>query len=71
MEPKGFMGYPKRCIACESNISRHEQYPFATQTKIIEPMLFAYYHKHGVGFFLGLCNTPQGCNPYVMEPNFF
>jgi hypothetical protein len=28
MEPKGFMGYPKRGSACELNTSRHENYPF-------------------------------------------
>jgi hypothetical protein len=27
MEPKGFMGYLKRCSACELSTSRHEQYP--------------------------------------------
>ncbi len=33
-------------------------------------MVFTYYHKHGIALFLGLFNTPPGCNPYVMEPNF-
>jgi hypothetical protein len=28
MEPKGFMGYPKRGSACELSTSMHEQYPF-------------------------------------------
>jgi len=28
MEPKGFMGYPKRGNACELKNSGHEQYPF-------------------------------------------
>jgi len=27
IEPKGFMGYPKRGSACELNSYRHEQYP--------------------------------------------
>jgi hypothetical protein len=28
MEPKGFMGYPKRGNACELNSFEHQQYPF-------------------------------------------
>ncbi len=28
MEPKGFMGYPKKGSACELNSFGHEQYPF-------------------------------------------
>jgi len=27
MEPKGFMGYPKKGSACELSSSRHELYP--------------------------------------------
>jgi hypothetical protein len=45
MEPKGFMGYPKRCNACELSTSEHEQYPFKVQTKIIKPILFVDYPK--------------------------
>jgi hypothetical protein len=42
--------------------------PLIVQTKIIEPMMFANYPKHGIVFLLGLGNTPLGCNQYVMEP---
>jgi hypothetical protein len=40
-------------------------------TKIIEPVLFIDYPKHGIAFLIGLSNTPQGCNRYVMEPKRF
>jgi hypothetical protein len=33
MEPKGFMGNPKRGIACELNIYGHEQYPSNSSNK--------------------------------------
>jgi hypothetical protein len=45
--------------------------PPIAQTKIIEPMLFADYPKHGIAFLIGLSNTLQGCNRYVMEPKIF
>jgi hypothetical protein len=28
IEPKGFLGYLTRCIACALNIPKHEKYPF-------------------------------------------
>jgi hypothetical protein len=28
IEPKGFLGYPTRDIACALNIACHKQYPF-------------------------------------------
>jgi hypothetical protein len=40
MEPKGFMGYLERGIACEFNSYGHEQYPFDN--------LFQNNYAHGV-----------------------
>jgi hypothetical protein len=45
MEPKGFMGYSKKGNACELNIEGMSNNPSTTQTKIIEPMVFADYSK--------------------------
>jgi hypothetical protein len=52
MEPKGFMGYPKRGSACELSNYGYEHYPSDNQNKIIEPMVFANYPKHGITFLL-------------------
>jgi len=42
-----------------------------TRTKVIKPMLFANYPKHGIIFLAGLGNTPPSHNIYVMEPKRF
>ncbi len=46
MEPKGFMGYLERGIACELNSFGQQHYPFDSLTKIILPMVFT-------GFLIG------------------
>ncbi len=52
MEPKSFMGYPKRGNACQLNSCGHEQYPSNSINQIIESMVFIDYPKEGIAFLI-------------------
>ncbi len=54
MEPKGFMGYPKRGSACELNSYGHEQYPSYNMDQNNSIHGVHKYLPYGITFLLGL-----------------
>ncbi len=75
MEPKVFLGYPKRGLINSLIFYGHEQYPFDNldQTRI-QPMVFTEYANEGIAFLLGFGKAMQylsGFKKYDMEPKLF
>jgi len=60
MEPKLFLGYPKRGLINSLIFYGHEQYPFDSldQTRI-QPMVFTEYANEGIAFLLGFVRAMQ------------
>ncbi len=63
MEPKGFIIYPNRGIACALRNYGHKQYPSNSLDQNNSIIVFTKYPHKGIAFLLSIallrqCNTP-------------